>query len=340
MLLLLLGVVAQDAPAPPSTNVRYRFIAPSVRPMNEYETDYKSWVFASGNSSSITNDGVQYTVQGNQLQGAWHRIVYARWVPHLGERLAAAGLTSASGPITLSITGLPPGEHSVKTWHNSFNNIAVAANLSIAVNDEEIISVSISFCGDINQSLRRYSYTARTFNKRSVSTTFGAQRSLTSISPSSPPRRLWKSHTHQLVATKKPISMVSSSTVLRLQLKSASPIPEIWTRESNLTGASMRHGKPPRLSRPSITSTLAPRRMSCSVYLRDRPAQKLLLKVGDPGFILTISCPGLTLTWLDLNNFDTYYWRVDVVSGGEVHVGRVWMFRLAQLAFPGAEGYG
>lgn len=36
----------------------------------------------------------------------------------------------------------------------------------------------------------------------------------------------------------------------------------------------------------------------------------------------------------------TYYWRVDVISGEETFTGRVWMFRLAQLAFPGAEGYG
>lgn len=37
---------------------------------------------------------------------------------------------------------------------------------------------------------------------------------------------------------------------------------------------------------------------------------------------------------------DTFYWRVDVVADGETYIGRVWMFRLAHLAFPGAEGYG
>ena len=41
-----------------------------------------------------------------------------------------------------------------------------------------------------------------------------------------------------------------------------------------------------------------------------------------------------------LNSLDTYYWRVDVISACGIHVGRIWMFRLAQLAFPGAEGYG
>lgn len=43
---------------------------------------------------------------------------------------------------------------------------------------------------------------------------------------------------------------------------------------------------------------------------------------------------------IDLDSMATYYWRVDVVSGDESFDGRVWMFRLAHLAFPGAEGYG
>lgn len=41
-----------------------------------------------------------------------------------------------------------------------------------------------------------------------------------------------------------------------------------------------------------------------------------------------------------LDSIETYYWRVDVISGDETFVGRVWTFRLAHLAFPGAEGYG
>ncbi|UKM63812.1 T9SS type A sorting domain-containing protein [Flavobacteriaceae bacterium GSB9] len=38
---------------------------------------------------------------------------------------------------------------------------------------------------------------------------------------------------------------------------------------------------------------------------------------------------------------ETYFWRIDqITSGGEVTQGNVWRFRPAQLAFPGAEGYG
>lgn len=41
-----------------------------------------------------------------------------------------------------------------------------------------------------------------------------------------------------------------------------------------------------------------------------------------------------------LDSMATYYWRIDVISGEGTHPGRVWMFRVARLAFPGAEGYG
>lgn len=41
-----------------------------------------------------------------------------------------------------------------------------------------------------------------------------------------------------------------------------------------------------------------------------------------------------------IDTIGTYSWRVDVVAGGAVHVGQVFTFRAAQLAFPGAEGWG
>lgn len=41
-----------------------------------------------------------------------------------------------------------------------------------------------------------------------------------------------------------------------------------------------------------------------------------------------------------LNTLDKYYWRVDVVDGCHLYIGNAFMFRLAHLAFEGAEGWG
>lgn len=43
----------------------------------------------------------------------------------------------------------------------------------------------------------------------------------------------------------------------------------------------------------------------------------------------------------NLYSMETYYWRVDEKdASGKITKGKVWYFRPAQLAFPGAEGYG
>ena len=48
-----------------------------------------------------------------------------------------------------------------------------------------------------------------------------------------------------------------------------------------------------------------------------------------------------TIDNASLSNLKTYYWRVDEIdANNEVTKGKVWYFKPAQLAFPGAEGYG
>lgn len=50
---------------------------------------------------------------------------------------------------------------------------------------------------------------------------------------------------------------------------------------------------------------------------------------------------GISFELSDIVSWETYWWRVDVVtSAGIVVPGSVWKFRPRQLAFPGAEGYG
>lgn len=49
----------------------------------------------------------------------------------------------------------------------------------------------------------------------------------------------------------------------------------------------------------------------------------------------------ITFPVSNLYSGSTYYWRVDEIdSNGNVTLGNVWSFKPAQLAFPGAEGYG
>ncbi|KAI9170625.1 putative pectate lyase C [Paramyrothecium foliicola] len=298
----LAGVGAQEAaPSAPSTNVRYRFIAPAVRPMNEYETEYRPWPFKDGNSSTITGDNVEYTVSGNGLKGGWHRINYARWVPHYGERLASAGLTSASGPITLTIKGLPEGTHRLKTWHNAWDAIKTTAVLGISVNGEVVAS-------NISQSIR-----------------------LTNI---------WETAQSYVNLT-----VTSADQALEITYTPTGADNKVWLNGFEIDG-------PPTAAQISFPVPIhlderihaVDGKFEASWEAAKLPSAKYNVYLGTEETDLKLVGENLAdtkVSFKDLNTFDTYYWRVDVISScGSQYIGRVWMFRLAQLAFPGAEGHG
>ncbi|KFA74063.1 hypothetical protein S40288_11001 [Stachybotrys chartarum IBT 40288] len=301
LLTLSACATAQDAtPYPPSTNVRYRFIAPAVRPMNEHETDYRSWIFSSGNVSTIASGDIQYTVSGNDLRGSWYRPAYSRWLPHLGERLAAAGLTSESGPITLSITGLPIGSHSLKTWHNAWDQVSSTATLDIDVDGEEEVtgfrqSIRVDNIWDAAQAYVGFAVTSV---NQTVAVTF---------TPSGADSKAWINGFE--VDGPAPSSQISFPSPRNLDERIQSDDGDV--------GASW-----------TAANVSSPR---YNVYLGTTPEG--LERISS-------SQTGTEFTFQGLNTLDTYYWRVDVNSGNTTHIGRVWTFRLAQLAFPGAEGHG
>ncbi|KFA68598.1 hypothetical protein S40285_10437 [Stachybotrys chlorohalonatus IBT 40285] len=301
LLTLLACATAQDAtPYPPSTNVRYRFIAPAVRPMNEYETDYRSWIFSSGNVSTIASGEIQYTVSGNDLRGSWYRPAYSRWVPHLGERLAAAGLTSDSGPITLSIRGLPIGFHSLKTWHNAWDQVSSTATLDIDVDGEEEVTgfrqtVRVDNIWDAAQAY--VGFAVKSVNQ-TVEVTF---------TPSGADSKAWINGFE--VDGPAPSTQISFPSPRNLDERIQSDDGDF---EASWTAANV----------------------SC-------PRYNVYLGTTQEGLErISSSQTGTDVTFQGLNTLDTYYWRVDVNSGNTTHIGRVWTFRLAQLAFPGAEGHG
>ncbi len=63
----------------------------------------------------------------------------------------------------------------------------------------------------------------------------------------------------------------------------------------------------------------------------------------DPAALKLIGEPkeaGVATAALKLNTHDTYFWRVDTLHGDRIVPGETWRFRVRQLAFPEAEGYG
>ena len=62
---------------------------------------------------------------------------------------------------------------------------------------------------------------------------------------------------------------------------------------------------------------------------------------ASPEYRGTRPAPNFDAKPLKPNTHDTYFWRIDTTDAvGTVTPGEVWRFRVRQLAFPGAEGYG
>lgn len=112
------------------------------------DSDYNVWQIADVTSAEYTANGLDFTLSAGgtiALEGDWNKVNYRQFVAKLGERLVGTAITthedSVGGPITLTIAGLPEGEHSLLTWHNGWQRLAEIATLSISVNGEEIVTV-------------------------------------------------------------------------------------------------------------------------------------------------------------------------------------------------------
>lgn len=140
------------APSPPDSFLRVHLHPEPVR--LQADADYNTWTVPTQNdisTASTTIAGVDFTVaslDGQLLNGNSYKFLYARFLSVLGERNVNEGLSTETDGVephalSLSITGLPAGNHTLLSWHNAWDKIPDAGSLDISVNGKNIISVSI-----------------------------------------------------------------------------------------------------------------------------------------------------------------------------------------------------
>lgn len=167
-----LGAVwgSSAAPAPaapqadPATRTRVKLHPGDIRLLAD--TDYHQWAVDPEVSQSIFSaNGVDLTFAAadgsSLLEGSWYKLNYRQFVPMVGQRLVGTAMSTEEdaedGALTLTISGLPNGEHTLLTWHNSWQNLDEFATVSVSVNGEELVTVtSIRFftgvCGNSNKA--------------------------------------------------------------------------------------------------------------------------------------------------------------------------------------------
>ncbi|KAF2849760.1 polysaccharide lyase family 1 protein [Plenodomus tracheiphilus IPT5] len=294
--------------------IRVRLNPVSVR--DSLDDDFATWAvpnaasttFESGNAG--TNLTFKLAAASGKLNGNYNKVVYTRMITSLGERVVAEGISTqdtngdnAGGiAIELSITGLQTGEHSILTWHNAWDQQNDTSTLSITVDGQEVAK-------DVKQTIRADNIWESAASYLKFNATSGKSVNIAYTPNDSGDGRVF----------------LNGFEIDTPSLNEQISFPTPAHRDERVIiddGGS------------SVTASWRAARTGNVTYDVYLGTSKDVLQNFAKGLSAT------TITLPDINTHDTFYWRVDVVVGDKTYQGRIFMFRCAQLAFPGAEGYG
>ncbi|WP_225444251.1 T9SS C-terminal target domain-containing protein [Echinicola arenosa] len=288
----------------PVVKVDFDFSGRKVAEVNE--PGYESWVISEENLVTHTFAGVDFSIRGD-VRSNWYKAGIQ--APYYA-RLSSDGLVG-TGKIEVTLSGLPEGEHSLLTFHNTFDNPEnhQFSPIDIYVNDELIIN-------DLIPSNRAESSaeTASAFLvfsvKKGEAVTIRMEndpKSSTSVK-----ELIWNGFELNTPNVKKQAKLpypedgdehvvIGDELILK------------WEAVNEAVAHEVYFGKDLELVASGQPSSEV---YKGKVFSSEFPVSKLY-------------------------SMDTYYWRVDEVDQeGNTTKGDVWYFRPAQLAFKGAEGYG
>ncbi|KAM9878025.1 hypothetical protein VD0002_g1250 [Verticillium dahliae] len=302
------AVLGQGDPAPRPPSSRLRVILNPARVRALDEPDFKLWTITGEPKSVSTTFGdtsITVAAANSTIAGASYKWHYTRRVAPLGERVVAQGISTntddaGNKPMTISITGLPAGKHSLLTWHNAWDSLKAVASVTVKVNGEDAETLAQSVRVDnIWESAHSF-----------VQFTVSGANDTTNIEfiPAGADGRVFLNGFE--IDTPDIDNVVSfpepNNRDERVQLEGGDTYEASW--------------RAPDAESPKY-----------NVYIGTSPTELKSLVLG-------LDKTSTTLAGLDV--FGTFYWRVDVVLGDEPYIGHAFMLRGAQLAFPGAEGYG
>ena len=292
------------------------------------EPSFTPWRFEKDTyQSTLTmDDGVVFRIHSKQnMRAGWNKGFVQTKEENC--RLTGDGVAldpNECGQISLSITGLAPGRHTIQTYHNSWQDPEKAAGWPI----------TLSVGGEVvHQSV------PRTFRKTVASEamilttvfTVASEEETFTLTISTSEEDAPADAAEKSVKDRTPlmngflVDAVSASAQAKrpypadadMHLDADSGFVQLsWSPASD---AVLRH----RLYLSTSLENLEQADLSSACLLAVKEAK-------DTTYVLK-----------NVRNLDTYYWRVDEESvDGSVTRGETWRFRPRHVAFPGAEGYG
>lgn len=269
------------------------------------DVTYSSWPISEQKQDEKSFNGLTFKLKGN-FNSKWYKV--GMNAPFYS-KLASDGLATAEN-LELTISGLKTGQHSLLTFHNTFDKIE----------------------GKTFSPVKIY------VNGKWVETLTPSNRSNSKI----------ETATAYIVFN----AEANKDVVIRFELDSNSAD---FIQQMVINGFEI---DTPNLKKQAHTPT--PETADEHVVMdnnlvlnwqssKDAVAHQLYFGTDKKAVSEATEKSGEYKGKLTENKFDvgklysgtTYYWRVDEVDAkGEVTLGNVWSFKPAQLAFPGAEGYG
>ncbi|WP_236252922.1 T9SS C-terminal target domain-containing protein [Echinicola sp. 20G] len=288
----------------PVVKVDFDFSGRKVAEVNE--PGYESWVISEENLIAHSFAGVDFSIRGD-VRSNWYKAGIQ--APYYA-RLSSDGVVG-TGKIEMTLSGLPEGEHSLLTFHNTFDNPEnhQFSPIDIYVNDELIIN-------DLVPSNRAESSaeTASSFLTFSVK-----KGEAVTIKMENDP----KSST----SVKELIWNGFELNTPNIKKQAKLPFPEDGDEHVVIENELM------------LKWEAANEAVAHEVYFGKDLEQVASGQPDSEVYKGKVSSSEFPVS--KLYSMDNYYWRVDEVDQeGNTTKGDVWYFRPAQLAFKGAEGYG
>jgi hypothetical protein len=269
------------------------------------DTNYNSWPISAQKQAEKSFNNLTFKLKGN-FDAKWYKVGMS--APFYS-KLASDGLATAEN-LELTISGLKAGEHSLLTFHNTFDKIEgkTFAPVKIYVNDKlaETVTLSNRSNSKIETATAYIVFNAEA--NKDVVIRFELDAKLTDL-------------IQQMVINGFEIDTPN------LKKQSHTPKPENADEhvviDNNLV-----------LNWESAKDAVAHQ-----IYFGTDSNAVSNATEKSPEYKGKLTENKYTLG--KLYSGTTYYWRVDELDAkGIVTLGTVWSFKPAQLAFPGAEGYG
>ncbi|WP_157492813.1 T9SS C-terminal target domain-containing protein [Echinicola pacifica] len=285
----------------PTVKVDLDFAGRKAAEVNE--PGYQPWVIEEGRSAEFSAEGLQFKFDG-AFRSNWYKagVQAPYWA-----RLSNDGLV-AEGQLTLTISGLPSGKHSLLTYHNTLdktdNPTAPTFRIQVAGTDRPIELSPSNRVGANAEAATAY-LTFEAIENQPVVLRFSKAEGDAS-------------------------SFILNGFELNtpnMKLQAKRPFPADGEEHVEM-GTSLRMDWEP-----------GEKSVRHHIYFGTSKAEISAAEQGDSSYQGVMDRPGFVVK--DLYSLDHYYWRVDEESSdGRITKGDVWYFQPAQLAFPGAEGYG